>query len=463
MTRGVRLYLVGSFALLALAGCGGGWLMEQREAWRHEAEVACLKSGSVKLNTSVAQVAAINGPGVCGADFPLKVAALGESSLMSFADDPRPPGAIPRYVPAPRPVASPGYDRQPYPQPAYPPAQSAYPPAQAAQPAYPGPYGQPGPYAGQPGPYGRAQPGAPMSLKPPGSDPDEDEESSAGAPPYGNQPPPYPTRAGQAYPSPRPYSTREGPYDPPGAQPPEPYFTPSPRTYGAPAPGAPYGAPPAQQAEPLPPLGPPGPAVATGPAAVTPAATLACPMVSALDQWIVGSVQPAALRWFGQPVAEIRQISAYSCRGMNGNPRARISEHAFGNALDIASFTLADGRKVTVKDGWRGLPEERGFLRDVHAAACQQFSTVLGPGSNVYHYDHLHVDLMRRSSGRSICNPAAVPGDLVAGRMGYPGRGGDVTGSVRTRPTQSLTPEVRADLKRMGLEKKLPLAIAGED
>src|SRR5207237_9601276 len=69
---------------------------------------------------------------------------------------------------------------------------------------------------------------------------------------------------------------------------------------------------------------------------VSPAATLSCPIVSALDQWMAGSVQPAALRWFGQPVVEIRQISAYSCRGMNGNPNARISEHAFGNALDTA-------------------------------------------------------------------------------------------------------------------------------
>src|SRR5262249_56519529 len=163
---------------------------------------------------------------------------------------------------------------------------------------------------------------------------------------------------------------------------------------------------------------------------VTPAATLACPMVSTLDQWVAGSVQPAALRWFGQPVAEIRQISAYSCRGMNGNPRAHISEHAFGNALDISTFTLADGRKITVKEGWRGLPEERGFLRDVHAAACQQFSTVLGPGSNVYHYDHLHVDLMRRSSGQSICNPPAGSGGVVAGRVGY--RAGEGTRSART-------------------------------
>jgi hypothetical protein len=242
---------------------------------------------------------------------------------------------------------------------------------------------------------------------------------------------------------PRPYS--EGPYDPPQTQPPEPYFTPPPRSNQA------Y----PSQDQPLPRLGPATPLPASGPVAVTPAATLACPVVSQLDQWINGSIQPAAMRWFGQPVAEIRQISAYSCRGMNGNPRARISEHAFGNALDISAFTLADGRKITVKDGWRGLPEERGFLHDVHAAACEQFTTVLGPGSNIYHYDHLHVDLMRRSSGRSICNPAAVPGDVVAGRMGYT-RAAEATGSVGGRRTAPLGSPRKRDAS-------LPLAIAGED
>jgi Extensin-like protein C-terminus len=115
-------------------------------------------------------------------------------------------------------------------------------------------------------------------------------------------------------------------------------------------------------------------------------------------------------------VVEIKQISAYSCRGMNGNSRAHISEHAFGNALDIAAFTLADGRHVSVRDGWRGMPEEQGFLHDVQAAACQQFTTVLAPGSNVYHYDHIHVDLMRRAGRRLICEPSAVSGEEIAAR-----------------------------------------------
>jgi Extensin-like protein C-terminus len=133
-------------------------------------------------------------------------------------------------------------------------------------------------------------------------------------------------------------------------------------------------------------------------------------------------------------VVEIKQISAYSCRGMNGNPSAHISEHAFGNALDIAGFTLADGRRISVKDGWRGLPEEQGFLRDIQGAACQQFNTVLAPGSNRFHYDHIHVDLMRRASRRVICEPAAVSGEQVAARANsrnpYASRDPYVTGSL---------------------------------
>jgi len=166
------------------------------------------------------------------------------------------------------------------------------------------------------------------------------------------------------------------------------------------------------------PLGPPTPQFtgAVGPVEIKPAATLACPIVFVLDQWVAQSVQPAARRWFGQPVVEIKQISAYSCRSMNNQRGAKISEHAFGNAIDIAAFMLADGRIVKVKEGWRGRPEEQGFLRDVQGAACEQFTTVLAPGADAFHYDHIHVDLMRRASGRRICQPAAINGEVVASR-----------------------------------------------
>ena len=152
---------------------------------------------------------------------------------------------------------------------------------------------------------------------------------------------------------------------------------------------------------------------------------------------------------------------------MNGDSRARISEHAFGNALDIAAFTLADGRKITVKAGWRGVPEEQGFLRDVQAAACDQFTTVLAPGSNAFHYDHIHVDLMRRRDGRHACNPHAVAGEEVAmrARMQEEARRvgeASITGAItQRRPVPS---RMRASAYAAEpAERRLPLAEPGND
>ena len=157
-------------------------------------------------------------------------------------------------------------------------------------------------------------------------------------------------------------------------------------------------------------------AFAQGNVVLEPAGRLACPVIRETDLWLQEVVEPASLAWFGQPVVAISQMSAYSCRGMNGNPNAKISEHAFGNALDVGAFRLADGRWVTVKNGWKGTPEERGFLLQVQAGACERFTTVLAPGSNVFHYDHIHVDLMRHEKGRTICKPAPrpMPAPLIA-------------------------------------------------
>ena len=73
MTRGVSLYLVGSLVLVALSGCGRGFFTAEREPWRAEAERACLKSGAVKETPDLVRVDPISGPGVCGAEYPLKV------------------------------------------------------------------------------------------------------------------------------------------------------------------------------------------------------------------------------------------------------------------------------------------------------------------------------------------------------------------------------------------------------
>src|SRR5258708_9802417 len=195
-----RWRVFGCCRLLGLAGCAGSWF-EEREPWRHEAEISCLKSGAVQEGPSIAITTAIDGPGACGVDYPLRVATLGESALASFAEA----------------------------------------------------------------------------------------------------------------------------------------------------------------------------SITARPVAVAPAATLACPLVSALDRFVSDSVQPAARRWFSQPVVGIKQISAYSCRGMNDLPDSRISQHPCGNALDIAALTLTDGHIITVKDGCRATPATRGSVHPVPAPPCPVF------------------------------------------------------------------------------------------
>jgi hypothetical protein len=146
-------------------------------------------------------------------------------------------------------------------------------------------------------------------------------------------------------------------------------------------------------------------AFANGGIGLTSSATLACPVVATTDKWLAEVVQPAAMNVLGAQVIEMR-AGSYSCRAMNnGTGTSRTSEHAYGNAVDVFSFRLNDGRNITVKDGWRGSPEEQNFLREVFVGACEHFSTVLGPGADLFHYDHFHIDLARHSKGRHICKP----------------------------------------------------------
>ena len=136
-------------------------------------------------------------------------------------------------------------------------------------------------------------------------------------------------------------------------------------------------------------------------------ATLACPIIPTIDGWLLEVVQPAATLYFSTSVVEVRS-GGYSCRGRNSRRGARLSEHAFRNALDVMGFRLADGREVTVRTGWRGAQDEQEFLREVFVAACNYFTTVLGPGADAFHYDHFHLDLARHDARgeRRACKPA---------------------------------------------------------
>jgi hypothetical protein len=156
-------------------------------------------------------------------------------------------------------------------------------------------------------------------------------------------------------------------------------------------------------------------ALSTGSVVVSPIAKMGCPLADALENWIAGSVQPAAMAEFGSPVVEIRQISAYACRNRN-NFGKELSEHAFGNAVDISGFKLANGKSFSVQNGWKGDAKEQAFLKQVFAGACQRFTTSLGPGSNIMHYNHFHVDLAKLAPDGSpkMCKSSATGDPVVA-------------------------------------------------
>ncbi|WP_244610421.1 extensin family protein [Microvirga pakistanensis] len=143
-----------------------------------------------------------------------------------------------------------------------------------------------------------------------------------------------------------------------------------------------------------------------GAVGLTSKVTLACPIIPRIDTWLDEIVKPAAVMYFGAPVVDLR-AGSYSCRPRNSQRGAKLSEHSFGNAFDVMAFRLADGREIKVATGWRGDPVEQDFLREVFVGACRYFTTVLGPGSDAFHYDHFHIDLARHDprGTRRICKP----------------------------------------------------------
>ena len=146
-------------------------------------------------------------------------------------------------------------------------------------------------------------------------------------------------------------------------------------------------------------------AAADGRVQMRPPAMLRCNMIPSVERWVRQTVEPEARRHYGVPLAELKVAASYGCRPRNNQPGAKLSEHGHANAVDISTFTLADGRVITVKGGWHGDSRDRAFLRAVHAGACREFTTILGPEADAFHQDHFHLDLARhgRSGNDVIC------------------------------------------------------------
>ena len=132
--------------------------------------------------------------------------------------------------------------------------------------------------------------------------------------------------------------------------------------------------------------------------AVVPPAMIRCPMAEAVALWVRQEVGPTALE-LGAALASIDNFDSYSCRGRNRIAGAKLSEHGKANALDVRAIRLANGKSYELTDPL----VSKTFRERLRAATCGRFTTVLGPGSDGYHENHVHMDLAERTRGYRMC------------------------------------------------------------
>jgi hypothetical protein len=159
--------------------------------------------------------------------------------------------------------------------------------------------------------------------------------------------------------------------------------------------------------------GAPAPILITAVAGVAlmPPATQTCDMGQALARWIDHSVKPAARDLLQTEITVIHTATSYYCRRRNNSATGKMSEHSKANGLDLSGFSFARQTKVAVDGNWgQGLGDAAGqpggggnFLDTIRKSACTHFTTVLGPGSDPYHGDHFHIDVLRRKNDYRIC------------------------------------------------------------
>ncbi len=130
---------------------------------------------------------------------------------------------------------------------------------------------------------------------------------------------------------------------------------------------------------------------------LSPRATIDCSTAQALKTWIERGVLPA-VGGEGGGVSSLRVVSHYACRTRNNQPGGRLSEHAFGRAIDIAGIRLRNGTEMTLLTDWNS-EDDGAQLRQMWRAACGPFGTVLGPEANRFHRDHFHFDTARYRRG----------------------------------------------------------------
>lgn len=115
-----------------------------------------------------------------------------------------------------------------------------------------------------------------------------------------------------------------------------------------------------------------------------------CPLALAWVMYERQRLQPAAEKIFGTSVERVEHYGSFACRNVYHRESGRRSEHATAEALDVAAFRLADGRRIDLSQDW-GRDDARGeFMRAARDGGCDVFGNVLGPDYNAAHADHFH-------------------------------------------------------------------------
>jgi len=136
----------------------------------------------------------------------------------------------------------------------------------------------------------------------------------------------------------------------------------------------------------------------TSPVTLMPSATLRCSMAEAVVSWVREELGPAASK-LGSSPRNIGNLDSFDCRGRNQVVGTKISEHGKANAIDIQSVTLLNGKTLELTNPH--VPKE--FRETLRQSMCARFTTVLGPGSDGYHENHVHIDLAERRNRYRIC------------------------------------------------------------
>jgi hypothetical protein len=131
---------------------------------------------------------------------------------------------------------------------------------------------------------------------------------------------------------------------------------------------------------------------------VSPPAILRCPMAQQVADWVRDDVAPT-VKPFDSGLAALDNFASYDCRGRNNVRAAKVSEHGRADALDVHDFKLADGRTLVLTD----INADKAWRDAIRSSACERFMTVLGPGSDGYHEEHVHLDLEPRRNDYKIC------------------------------------------------------------